>query len=107
MGQARHLLNNPQDNVEPLLVFADKYDMTVVRGRCCQFLSSSASSISQMDLIMAPLESPRNLLRAASLVCTYGGDREELAAYRGVVMGAVKSCMATLMRNSRPSSGGY
>lgn len=99
MGQARHLFTNPQDNVESLLVFADKYDMAVVRGRCCHFL---ANSTSQMDF-NAPLESSRNVLRAASLMCTYGGDREELAPYRGAVMDAVKTYMA---RHVRRANGG-
>ncbi|KAG2440362.1 hypothetical protein HXX76_004467 [Chlamydomonas incerta] len=55
------------DNVVPLLRLADKYDMTAVRKECAQFLVTHVKDIS----LAAPLESPQNLLHAASLVETY------------------------------------
>ncbi len=89
-----------QDNVEPLLMLADKYDMAVVRGHCCHFLANHTSA---MDF-KAPLDSARNVLRAASLVLQYGGNDEELAQDRQVPHRAVKERLAELWRKSSPAA---
>ncbi|KAG2433689.1 hypothetical protein HXX76_008059 [Chlamydomonas incerta] len=55
------------DNVTPLLRLADKYDMAAVRTACAGFLAVSASQVSLSE----PLDSPKNLLHAASLAEKY------------------------------------
>lgn len=56
-----------QDNVVQLLELAHKYDIAVVRGYCGHFLASNTSKM----FLSCDLDSPRNVLRAASLAHWY------------------------------------
>lgn len=60
-----------QDNVASLLRLADKYDMAAVRSTCAAFLVGRKNDMSLHE----PLESPKNLLHAASLVERYLSSR--------------------------------
>lgn len=84
------------DNVAALLQLADKYDMAVVRAHCCRFLAARASDLG----LHSDLESPNNVLRAASLVCTYGGSCELLAPYRETVLSAAKEKLGQVVRKT-------
>ncbi|KXZ42403.1 hypothetical protein GPECTOR_151g44 [Gonium pectorale] len=55
------------DNVEDLMHLADKYDMPVVGAACWDYISRNKESLT----LDAPLTSPKNLLRAATLYDQY------------------------------------
>ncbi len=78
-------------------MLADKYDTAFVRGHCCQFLIHHVSD-PDVDLEQ-PLDAPRNVLRAASLVCMYGSSSkaEELAPYRRAMATAVEGALSKLV----------
>ncbi len=73
---------------------ADKYDIAIVRGHCCQFL---ATHVAEMDLAQ-PLESPRNVLRAASLAHAYGSSKaQDMVSYSDTCLKAVDGVLAGLV----------
>ncbi len=74
-----------QDNVEPLLRLADKYDMAVVRGHCAHYLSLNTFFMGLGE----PLDSPKNTLRAASLVDSLAS-KPELLPYRTGVLNSLQ-----------------
>ncbi len=72
----------------------DKYNVAVVRGHCCQFL---ATHVSEMDLAH-PLDSPRNVLRGASLAHVYGSSKaQDMVPYSEACMKAVDGALAKLV----------
>ncbi|PNW85011.1 hypothetical protein CHLRE_03g167850v5 [Chlamydomonas reinhardtii] len=85
-------------NVEQLLRLADKYDMDAVRSTCAAFL---ACNISQMAL-SHPLDSPRNLLHAASLAERYLKDRFSSSAASSTTSISVSAASASA--SAGPSS---
>ena len=87
-----------QANVEQLLRLADKYDMDAVRSTCAAFL---ACNISQMAL-SHPLDSPRNLLHAASLAERYLKDRFSSSAASSTTSISVSAASASA--SAGPSS---
>ncbi len=56
-----------QDNVELLLRLSSSYSIPVVRGYCLNFFALNSSSLG----LDQPLHSPKNVLRAATLVREY------------------------------------
>ncbi len=88
--------NHPdlQDNVEQVLLLADKYDMPIVRGFCAHFLALHSSSMGLHE----PLSSARNPLRAASLTDRYCSTSTELSAYRFSVDQALTACLSVFDR---------
>lgn len=85
---------DPQDNVEQVLLLADKYDMPIVRGFCAHFLALHSSSMALHE----PLSSARNPLRAASLADRYCSTSTELSAYRLSVDLALTTCLSAFDR---------
>ncbi|KAG2500331.1 hypothetical protein HYH03_001907 [Edaphochlamys debaryana] len=79
------------DNLEALLRLAEKYDMAVVKGYATDFMARKASAMSLKE----PLVSPRNPLRAATLVGTFCCT-PELKPFTSVVEAAVDSALASL-----------
>ncbi len=80
--------------MEPLLLMADKYDIAVIRGHCCHFL---ATHVSETDFAQ-PLESPRNVLRAASLACMYGSSKaQDMLPYSKTCIKAVDGALTKIM----------
>ncbi|KAG2485279.1 hypothetical protein HYH03_015954 [Edaphochlamys debaryana] len=56
-------------NLEAVLVLADKYDMAAVRCICMGFMASRTADLG----LAAPLASPNNILKAATLIERYCG----------------------------------
>ncbi|GFR46962.1 hypothetical protein Agub_g8614 [Astrephomene gubernaculifera] len=82
------------DNVERLLVLADKYDMTLVRHTCADFLARK-SSVGELSMNQ-PLTSPRNPLRAVSLVDSYCSGIASLQTLHTAVHKALDTALAPL-----------
>ncbi len=78
--------------MERLLRLADKYDMSVVRGYCAHFLALSTAGMGLGE----PLDSPKNTLRAASLICLCDGNRPELKPYRTSILTAVQDALSPI-----------
>ncbi len=83
--------SHTQDNVEQLLHVGDMYDMAVVRGYCVTFLTIHIPSLG----LEVPLPSPKNLLRAATLVLKYGS-LPDMTTCRTIVLSALQRALSPL-----------
>ncbi|KXZ54633.1 hypothetical protein GPECTOR_4g698 [Gonium pectorale] len=82
------------DNLKGVWQLADKYNMRIVHGFCATFLAVNVPCLSLDE----PLSSPKNLLKAASMVEQYGGGVPEPGLVAGAVQRAMNCALSAMVQ---------